>query len=184
MNVGSQNKEYNSPAEIAISTITEMILQRGYKVISEEDGNIIAETEIGEQMLVFTKPVIKFNVDRIKEHISVLDKMKMKHCVVVYIDSITPPTKKLVKNSVDMKIEIFTQKELQYNITKHRLVPKHERLSEEEANEFKKKFGIKFPSILLTDPITRFYNYQRGDVIKITRLSNRGKHVSYRIVKG
>ena len=184
MNVDDKENEYKSETDIAIETVSEMISQRGYSITESDDDRIIATNTYGDQIVVFAQPIIKFNVDRIKECISILDKIKQKHCIVIYTDSVTAPTKKLVKNSVDIKIEIFTQAELQYNITKHRLVPKHERLPSKEAKEFKKTFGVKFAALLITDPITRFYNYQRGDVIKITRVSDRGVYITYRIVKG
>ena len=93
-------------------------------------------------------------------------------------------TKKLIENSVDIKIELFTQEELQYNITKHRLVPKHIKLSSDEAKEFKKTYGLKHPAMILTDPVSRFYDFKRGDVIKIVRMSGEDEFVTYRIVKG
>ena len=93
--------------------------------------------------------------------------------------------KKLVENSVEKKFELFTQDELQYNITKHRLVPKHIKLNNEDAKDFKKKYGLKFPALLKTDPVCRFYDFQRGDVIKIIRQESCGNtYITHRIVKG
>jgi DNA-directed RNA polymerase subunit H (RpoH/RPB5) len=80
-----------------------------------------------------------------------------------------------------MKIELFAEEDLQFNITKHRLQPKFEKLKDSEAVDFKKNFGIKFGILRLDRPIARFYNYQKGDVIRITR--NDG-YINYRIVKG
>ena len=79
--------------------------------------------------------------------------------------------------------ELFEENELQYNITKHYLVPKHELLFEKGskgAKEFKEKYSDKFPIILKTDPISRFYGFNKGDIIKVTR---KGDVVMYRIVK-
>ena len=170
----------------AINTAVEMITQRGYKVDNMDmDGDtIIGINDSGKQIVIFTNPVIKFNVDRIKEFINILNKMKQSHCIVIYVDSVTAPTKKMVENSIDIDIEIFTQEEMQYNITKHRLVPKHTLLSSTEAHEFKTKYGIKFPTLMLTDPVCRFYNFQRGDIIRVTRKNDRGTNIMYRIVKG
>ena len=50
-----------------------------------------------------------------------------------------------------------------------------------ELYDFKKNFGIKFGILRLDRPISRFYDYQKGDVIRITR--NDG-YINYRIVKG
>ena len=170
---------------IALQTVTEIITQREYKITEDDDDKIIGTNREGEQVVVFKQPVIKFNVDRVKEYISILYKMKMSHCIVIYTDSVTSMTKKLIDNSVDIKIELFTQEELQYNITKHSLVPPHIRLPPDEAKEFKEKFGFQHPAILRSDPIARFYAYKRGDVIKILRATGEGKRfVTYRIVKG
>lgn len=174
----------NNKMDIAIKTVTEMITQREYNIKDTDEEKIIGVNAAGEKIVFFKTSVGKFNIDLVKEYISILSKMGMNHCIVIYTDCVTPLTKKLVENSVDIKIELFTCEELQYNITKHRLVPRHTRLPPNEAKLFKKKYGLKFRAILLTDPITRFYNYQRGDVIKITRDADGGEYVTYRIVKG
>ena len=88
--------------------------------------------------------------------------------------------KKLIENSFDVKIELFKLDEVQFNITTHILVPIHIKLTDVDATKFKDLYGIKFPTILKTDPIARFYNYQKGDVIKIVRSS---EYVTYRICK-
>ena len=167
-----------------IQTVIEMITQRGYKITeSDDDDKIIGINSAGESIVVFTQPVIKFNVDRVKEYISLLHKMGMNHCILIYTESVTSMTKKLIENSVDIKIELFTSEELQYNVTKHRLVPQHIKLSPSEAKEFKKVYGLKHPAILRTDPIARFYDFNRGDVIKIVRINGEDKFVTYRIMK-
>lgn len=170
--------------EKAIKTVKELITQRGYRIADEDGEKIIGTNPTGKQVVVFKTPVSKFNVDRVKEYISLLHKMEKNHCIVIYSDCVTPMTKKLIENSVDVKIELFTLEELQYNITRHRLVPKHTPLSPDEGKAFKKEFGMKIGTILRSDPIARFYDFQRGDIIKITRNSGDSTYVTYRIVKG
>lgn len=173
--------------EIAIKTVTEMLTQRGYKITNSDDDKITGTKPDGCHIVAFKQPVIKFNVDRIKEYIILLHKMKINHCIIVYTDCITPMTKKLVENSVDIQIELFTQKELQYNITKHELVPEHSRLPTDKATEFKAKYGSAWSLMLVTDPISRFYNYKSGDVIQITRTNekknNEFPYITHRLVK-
>ena len=70
---------------------------------------IIGENEDDEQIVIFTQQVIKFNIERVKEYIGHLNKLGLDHCIIIYTDSITPMTKKLVKNAADIKIELFTQ---------------------------------------------------------------------------
>jgi len=170
-------------------TVVEMITQRGYTIFETNEDKIVGKNKKGELICIFTSIVGKFNVDRIKEYLSLLNKININHCIVVYNDCITTMAKKLITNSIDITIELFFEDELQYNITKHRLVPKHIRLSESKAKKFKELYGLKFPAILRTDPISRFYNYQRGDIIKIIRSQKREyeediTYITYRIVKG
>jgi DNA-directed RNA polymerase I, II, and III subunit RPABC1 len=112
-----------------------------------------------------------------------IKKMDVWHCLIVYKDTVTPIAKKVVEESKDIIIELFNVEELQYNITKHYLVPKHELLfkkKSKECEQFKKKYSDKFPIILKSDPVSRFYGYEKGDIIKITR--NNG-YITYRIVR-
>ena len=169
----------------AIETVKDMIQQRGYLISEEDDEKFIGVDENKQSIVVFTTLVDKFNVDRIKEKVAILNSINANHCIVIYGNSVTSMAKKLVENSVEKKFELFTQDELQYNITKHRLVPKHIKLNNEDAKDFKKKYGLKFPALLKTDPVCRFYDFQRGDVIKIIRQESCGNtYITHRIVKG
>ena len=94
---------------------------------------------------------------------------------------------KLYHIKIDIDIQIFHVNRLIFNISKHNLIPKHEKINvnEEEEKEFKTKFKIdtleKLPHILNTDPMAKYLNLKCGDVCKITRPSkNAGEHVCYR----
>ena len=81
---------------------------------------------------------------------------------------------------MEYNIELFNILELQIDITEHELVPKHEKTTKEEKEELEKKYKGKLPIILHTDVISRYYFFQRGDYIRITRKDG---NVVYRIVK-
>ena len=181
----------------AIQTMSEMIIQREYKITSENDDKIIATCKVGQCIVAYKTPVAKFNVERFKEYISKLEKLnedvenrQYNHIILVYTDCITPTGKRMIAESVDIKFELFSIDELQFNITKHRLVPLHQKLNDDESKEFKEKFGLKYQAILISDPISRFYNYKRGDIIRILRQKkndnndNKQYIIAYRIVKG
>lgn len=172
----------------ALETVNDIIKQRGYSIKSDDEDKLVGINKKNKEIVIFKKPIDKFNVEHIKQKVSILNTLAIKHCIVIYTNSVTAIAKKLVESSIDVEFELFTQDELQYNITEHRLVPKHIKLSEEEARIFKKNFGIKFATILKTDPICRFYNFQRGDVIKIIRIDNSNEnnipYITHRIVKG
>ncbi|MGD8506316.1 MAG: DNA-directed RNA polymerase subunit H [Candidatus Bathyarchaeota archaeon] len=73
-----------------------------------------------------------------------------------------------------------------FNIFKHELVPKHEVVSPEKAEELLRKYRIKahqLPRIKATDVPVIAIGAKLGDIIKITRDSpTAGKHVTYRVV--
>lgn len=159
----------------------EMLTQREYEIIEDEEDKIIALKPDGNQMLVFFSDSRKFNVKNIQVYISLMNELQIFHAIIVYKDGVTAFTKKAIDQSIEMKFELFAEEDLQYNITKHRFQPKFEKLSPEESTILKKQFGNNFPIIRKEDPISRFYNYQKGDVIKIIR--NNG-YINYRMVKG
>jgi DNA-directed RNA polymerase I, II, and III subunit RPABC1 len=102
------------------------------------------------------------------------------HAIVVFNDSVTPMAQKVVDELEGLRIELFQMNSLRYNITKHRLVPKHIPLTKGEMKAFKEEFGTKIPILLHSDPIVRFYDFQRGDIIKVERKNG---FICYRIVK-
>lgn len=168
--------------EKAKTVLIEMFEQRNYNTIEEgeEENQVIAIKPDGNQICAFFD-VLKFNSEKAQEIIKSMNSLGVNHSIVVYKDSVTSAAKNINQNLENMEIELFSEEQLQYNITKHRLQPKFEVLSEEEAKDFKLKYGTKFGTILRTDPVARFLYYQRGDVIKITRKDG---YIDYKIVRG
>ena len=157
----------------------EMLIQRGYTIVDIE--NITALKPDGTQIIVFFNESPSFDTKSMKEIFSIMNETGIIHSIVVYKDKVTPATKSTLEQSDDMKIELFAEEDLQINITKHRLQPIFEKLKDDEAIEFKKTFGLKFGTLRIDRPISRFYDYERGDVIRITRPDG---YINYRIVKG
>jgi DNA-directed RNA polymerase I, II, and III subunit RPABC1 len=92
-------------------------------------------------------------------------------------------TKELEKKQYE-NVEIFLKKNMIFNITHHVYVPKHIVLNETESEEIVSKFNtpkIKFPKILKTDPVARYFALKSGMMCKILRKSPEvGESVSYR----
>ena len=148
----------------------EMLTQRGYTNITkieEEPVILCADKENDEKMCVIFADNVKINVTTVRDYISFMENKKISHSIIIYTDKPTSPAKKSLEESGDMVIELFEDIELCVNITKHETVPRHTRLNKEESKEFKQKYGTKFPIIKVDDPISRFYFFQRGDIIEI-----------------
>ena len=95
---------------------------------------------------------------------------------------------KLEKNSEFPNIQIIWYLNFQLNPTKHILVPKHTRLNQDESGYILSKFKVKhknqFPVLLKSDIIARYYNFKRGEIIKIedNTLPLNTQYITYRIV--
>lgn len=164
----------------ALATVIEMLEQRGYNV--EQDDNIIVgtrKTPTPDRIVVFYNPGT-IAIAHIKEYASIMDKTDFRHAIVIYKDGVTPQAGKTIEILSEKEIEVFQECKLLYNITKHRLVPKHRCLSSFEITMFKRKYGVKIPVMLQADAVSRFYNFKAGDIIEITRIDG---IVVYRIVK-
>jgi DNA-directed RNA polymerase subunit H (RpoH/RPB5) len=167
-----------SSKQKAEQTCLEMITQRGYVIIDYE--NITAVKPDGTKMIVFFNESPNFDTKSMKEIFSVMTESGVTHSIVVYKDKVTPATKNTLEQSEDIVIELFCEDDLQFNITKHRLQPTFEKLPDDEAVLFKKMYGTKFGILRVDRPISRFYNYQRGDVIRVKRSDG---YINYRIVR-
>jgi len=161
-------------------TCIEMLEQRGYNVI-DKDVIIIAIKPNGEQMAVIFNNSEKFDTKGIKEVIHIMTEIEVEHVIIVYKNDVTSATKCIISNSGKKQIELFSRDDLKYNITKHCLQPQFERLSDQESVKFKQQYGTTFGTLRVDKPISRFYDYKRGDVIRITRKDG---YINYRIVKG
>jgi DNA-directed RNA polymerase subunit H len=75
---------------------------------------------------------------------------------------------------------------MKFKLQEHMLVPKHEILSEEEAEELLKILGVRkeqLPKMKADDPIAKEIGAKPGDIVKITRKSlTAGESVFYRLV--
>jgi DNA-directed RNA polymerase I, II, and III subunit RPABC1 len=163
----------------AHQTCKEMLEQRGFTVVQEEEDVIMAQGDGGTSVIVFSNRD-SVSIASIKDYVNFMNGCGIKHAIIVYKKTITPQAKKTIENITDMEIETFQEECLLFNITKHSLVPQHVRLTDLEAVVFKNMYSSKLPIIKTSDPVSRFYNFKSGDVIKILR---RDGIPSYRIVK-
>lgn len=152
-----------------------MLKKRGYTNIeTDENDKIIGEHKDGDNICIFLNMIDKLKIKMLNEYMTNANDLNIKHFIIIYTNCVTSCTMKVIQKSKDigLTIETFYYKSLLYDVTEHRLVPKHEKLSLDEAKEITTKFGTKIPVIKNCDVIARFYNYSHGDIIKITRPDN------------
>ena len=92
---------------------------------------------------------------------------------IVIVKSINNKARQFVVNSYPYT-ELFLEKELMINIIEHISVPKHEVLSNEEAESLIEAYNTRkrdMPKIFTTDPIARYYNMQAGQICRILVIS-------------
>lgn len=171
----------NDEKMTAYKICKEMLEQRGYDIIKDDDKNYYMEgiRENKKICVIFNKS-IKIDTKSIKEIINDMNNLCINHCIVIYQNLVTPATRNILSQLNNIKIELWATEDLQYNITKHVLQPVFFRLSKDEQLEFKQKYGIKIPILKHDKPISRFFDYDKGDIIKIIRKNG---YVTYRIVR-
>lgn len=164
----------------ANETLKKILLDRGYTLEEESKENFsLRGYKDKNHIITFICTDDKLSIQGIKEFISIMNKEKCLKCIIIYRDSVTSSAKKSLE-IMEYNIELFSINELQFNITEHRLVPLHERVSKEEKENLEQNYKGKLPIILSSDPISRYYYFQRGEYIRITRKDGT---IHYRVVK-
>jgi DNA-directed RNA polymerase subunit H (RpoH/RPB5) len=165
----------------------QMFEDRGYTQIERVGDMISSEHAVG---IVFSHDDIRYKVG-IQELRRVADEWPGHRIVAAAHGGATPYAGSNVSEVLDEPVEFFTVRELYRNITRHALVPRHERVSTDAARAMMIQYGFDSidacPRIVCSDPVARYYNFELGEVIKITRnyLRSNGttrEDVTYRTV--
>jgi DNA-directed RNA polymerase subunit H (RpoH/RPB5) len=178
----------------SLVVLKEMLLDRGIAPdalshLSEEEVRVLANNapifhiRILEDMeVVYFMP--KFNLRDMREH---LTDAAMKRVIVISREIPQPGTvQTIAKENDDKDIQFFSIKQLQYNISRHHLVPKHELIKDPAEIQrilqaFQVKSRLQMPIILRTDPMARYLDAKPGQLFRITRPSpSAAEYVSYR----
>lgn len=90
------------------------------------------------------------------------------------------------KKSPKLNIELLKKSFPIFNIFNHKLVPKHEILSDDEKEQIIVQYRVKpyqFPEIKASDPTVSVIGAKPGDILRVIRTSpTAGKYISYRHV--
>ena len=159
-------------------TLQEMLTDRGYTGVPL----LHSTTFVNPDTLVAIYADTKLGISNVKEITQLLeDNTDAKRCIVVYKGNITPYAKSAL-NALEQSIETFSTSELNYNVTRHTLVPKHELMDNTFKTELCSQLRIsekKLPVMHKTDPVARYYGANVGQLFKITRIGFDGRQSPY-----
>jgi DNA-directed RNA polymerase I, II, and III subunit RPABC1 len=192
----------------ARTTVLEMFRDRGYSLsdelfIDSKDSfkklfyskNLDFRVDSEGKPPVFVKWMLNFKIkpNMIKETIDNIREEGFQvnsPGKIILITKAKPNTNisKIFKDKEFRGTELFWLNTMIFNITKHILVPKHTKISEDDIRKLLAELYIQnkfhLPIMLKSDPITRYLDLSSGDVCKITRYSpTSGEYFSYRVVK-
>jgi DNA-directed RNA polymerase subunit H (RpoH/RPB5) len=196
-----------APSEVlrALTTVSEMLRDRGCDfdavagplstaslqriVEGLSDGTVksVSSIDLPEcGVRVVLNLNVKFKVADIKK---LIDDEGFSSFVLVVREKLTS----VARNSAAMSeaiamrdVGVFHLRELQYNPTRHSLVPKHEPIRDEAEiqavmQRYRLKSRYQLPLILSSDPIARYLALSPGQLVCITRTSpSAGTYVLYR----
>jgi len=180
-----RDRKYDIPKEFDIS-LEEFIIRYENKNIDLYIDNSDKQ-KIYVHFLIDNKTFSKGDLKNITE--SIIDKYNDNDIKIIYLlrDKENSIISKEMSKIIYKNIELFIQKYMIFNITKHILVPKHIMLTKEEEDQMLDNYNTnktQLPKLFKTDPIARYYNMQTGQICKIIRKSpSTGESIYYRIVK-
>ena len=189
----------------ARETAKEMITDRGYTHLSLRDFktpadmnlmpvfeykwlNMESTSECGNKLRVAFGGPHKIGIKLIRKHVAAAQKDGIHTLIFVHQNAITNPAQREIRSESSPKfsIETFHVTDLSFNVTRHRLNPGFKLLSRAEKTDLltSKRWSIKdLPRLLMSDPISRYYGYKPGCLVKIEGNSvEGGMAVSYRVV--
>jgi DNA-directed RNA polymerase I, II, and III subunit RPABC1 len=170
--------------------VLQLLENRKFEIESIEETDsevdVLAKRQEGKKELQFlvripNKPVVGIALVRTLD--KAMKKLGVTQALLATLERYTPAAKAEAKRR---NIELLPTKYPIFNIFEHVLVPKHELLSEEEANEVLEQYNIskyQLPAIKSADPAAKAIGAKPGRIVKIYRESpTAGLHVVYRIV--
>jgi len=186
----------NHSSEIAksIGVLFEMLTDRGIdaSVLKSFSQTEVANSPVFAIDIAVPKIKIVFDVSNklkwvdVKKTIDFDDETDVDLVILVVKDKVNnSEQKKIAELKVDY--QVFDLRDLQFNISRHLLVPKHELVTDDvEITKVLDAYQVKknqLPLILKTDPMAKYLNAKAGNLVKVTRISpTSGEYIVYRCV--
>lgn len=166
--------------ERALQTLKDMLIARGIKDEKFEPvGNPMNETRMytfGGVLIVFSEKT-RITIQELGNMIAFASENKFTGGMIIVSptrpsDSVLEIVRQHISNKDNQLVQIFYQSHLNFDISKHRKVPKHRILPEEDIQAVMKEFHIsdikKIPKIDSQDPMAKWIGARPGDVVEVT----------------
>lgn len=138
----------------------------------------------GDVVFVVLSTADKLGIALLRTYVTVFEAYDVKHALVFVRISITPQAnqnKKLLLHNLNMRVEMLTLSELNFDIMKHVKVPPHRKLNVDEVRQLQLDTD-KQQLLLASDPVSRYMGLLPGDVVEITRHTPTSRMLVYRVV--
>jgi hypothetical protein len=143
-----------------------MLRRRGYTALSKESDRyfISCTPDDSSRAIAYFVQYSKVSIDTIKTVLAITTtEMTFKPVttiIIVYATAQTPEAKKAIAITAPFTIETFTFDEMAFDILD--VVPTHQLVSGPKPREWQR-----YPIILSTDIVSRYFGFKKGDVVKI-----------------
>ena len=173
---------FKSPQTKALETLKEILLARGHKgsefdtVASPLDDTVMYTFDT---ILVIMSQKARLTEKEIGNFLAYADDNNYKSSMIIVTlsrpsEAIIQYLRDYIANPGNMLIQIFEIAHLQFNISKHRKVPRHTLLKDEDIQNLKKTYSwwdsLKFRRIDSQDPMAKWVGARPGDVIEVEGL--------------
>jgi DNA-directed RNA polymerase subunit H (RpoH/RPB5) len=179
----------------SLQTIIQMLEDRDINLggLTEDSANELLEVFVNNNKMLFEVIINDVKVvyclsskvkwSELKKYFE--DEKSYSLYICVLKDKMSQNNSKML-SSLKLNMQVFDMRNLQFNISRHELVPKHEVIrSETEVRNIIEKYALKskyqLPIILKTDAMAKYLGLKNGDMVKITRVSpTAGEYFVYR----
>ena len=165
-----------------------LIKLRGYKLVKKEKvkdalSYVVEVPKEKQKALIWCVPEETVGILTINRMAKVMKEAEIERGILVASGRYTNAAKQVAKKK---RIELLPKTFPVFDIFEHKLVPKHEILTQEEREKVLAEYRVKpyqLPQIKASDPAVKAIGAKPGDILRITRKSQTaGEHVAYRFV--
>lgn len=165
-----------------------LIKLRGYKLLKREKQKdavsyLVEIPKERQKALIWCVPEETVGITTIARIQKAMKEAEVERGILVSSGRYTHAVK---QNAKKKNIELLPKTFPAFDIFEHKLVPKHEILTKEEAEKILAQYRVQpyqLPQIKASDPAVKAIGARPGDILKITRKSpTAGEHIAYRYV--